>query len=77
MFDSLIQDIGIGNLPYSFPLDHNYLEEEIYRLHFHPQKTYLLCDELQSKALIMTTFFVKLLAYDFLFVIREDMDWKQ
>jgi hypothetical protein len=42
----------------------------MYRLKLHPQKTYLQCDELQSKALLMITFFVKLLAYDYLFVIR-------
>lgn len=39
--DSLLKEIGVGNLSYSFPLDHYYLEEEMFRIKLHPQKLYL------------------------------------
>jgi hypothetical protein len=48
----------------------------LYRLTLHPQKLYLKIDELQSKALLMICFFVKLLVYDYLFLMREDIEWK-
>ena len=74
--EALLREIGVGNLPFSFPLDHYYLEEEMFRMKLHPQKLYLQMEQIQSKALLMVCFFVKLLVYDFLFVIREDLEWK-
>jgi hypothetical protein len=67
----------MGNLPYSFPIDDYHFFEEIYRVKYHPNRLYAKLSKEESKALIMSFFFLKLLLNEFLFVAKDKLDWKK
>lgn len=77
ILSNTINDLAVGNIGYSFPLDCHHLAEELYRINFHPKKLYLQIDSIHSKALLLSHLFVKLISYNFMFSIREDNEWKK
>ena len=72
-----MRHVGMGNLPYSFPIDDYHFIEEIYRVKYHPGRLYAKISKEESKCLIMSFFFLKLFLNEFLLVVKDNFKWKK
>jgi hypothetical protein len=75
-FENILRYAACGSLPFSFPVDHYYLLDELYNLKFHPQKMYLQNNRKIAKSLLLSCIFIKLITFSLFFPIKQNYDWK-